>query len=345
MVKRYLIALDIFQKACLTGSEQTSPGSFYMRSFARYLRQGYIRLYMIKHDFESALGWLNNPDIRVDLEKSREIFYDIKFVLDNVYVIEVERDLLSNARQFSTLLSTDALRLAASSLLDVDGIVSMDPLDFVQDSSDIKELSQKGKAWIVVDDAEDEEGNQQPVTMFVATPYSFLLELDRLIGETAGVHISDEKSPLDEAEHHAIKLRLQSWSVTVSEDGTEALSVTLSSSNDSYTYEASDLSLDLISSLCLAIDHCARILTDLPEFHVSYTVLSSQGLPGTVRAEIGLSYFGKTFLAKSSGNSTIGCILEAYVNSLNQVLSHSYSSLPSSRQHQKGLVGYTEATT
>ena len=78
---------------------------------------------------------------RIDLESFQQLLDDLEFVLGNVLIVEMDRGLVDYARSFSRLLSMDSFRLAAAVLLDVDGIVSMEPEDFVQDPDEIGRAS------------------------------------------------------------------------------------------------------------------------------------------------------------------------------------------------------------
>lgn len=324
MVKRYLVALNIFQRACLIGGDRSSPDSFYIRKIARYLRQGFIRLYMLRDDYEAARRWLHRPTIRIDLESFQQLLDDLEFVLGNVLIVAMERGLVDYARSFSTLLSMDSFRLAAAVLLDVDGIVSMEPEDFVQDPDDIEVISREGRGNVFVQYSENEIGERHDNTMFVATPYSFLLEIDRLFPENLVRVVGDsEGCSLNLGSSRcSIKLRLQDWLISSGKQGVRAVSVVLSHCIESYSYEATTAEKGEIDSLFEAINHCARQLVIVPQFHMSYTA-TAQGFPGPATVEVGLSYLDRSFRAVKVDDSALNAALEAYVEALNCVLNYS----------------------
>lgn len=328
MVRRYLVALNIFQRACLIGGDRSSPDSFYIREIARYVRHGCIRLYMLKDDYELAWQWLHRPIMRVDLESFPLLLNELGFVLSNVWTIPMERELVDYARSFSTLLSMDSFRLAASVLLGVDGIVSMEPEDFVQAPDDIQIIRREGRGNVFVQYSENETGERHSNTMFVATPYSFLLEIDRLFPKNTGEVRGDPEVctlSLESSIMCSIKLRLQDWSISSSKQGICSVSVVLSHCIESYSYEATALATGEIDSLFGAINHCARQLVTVPQFHMSYTA-TAQGFPGPATVKVGLSYLDRSFHAVKVDDSALNAALEAYVEALNCVLNYSRST-------------------
>ncbi len=329
MVRRYLVALNIFQRACLIGGDRSSPDSFYIRKIARYLRQGCIRLYMLKDDYEAAWRWLHRPSMRIDLESFPQLLNDLEFVLDNVLIVAMERELVDYARSFSTLLSMDSFRLAAAVLLDVDGIVSMEPEDFVQDPDDIQMISHNGKGHVFVQYAEDENEERHSATIFVATPYSFLLEIDRFFPEDREGYESESCGLNLESSGCSIKLRLQDWSISSGMSGVYSVSIVLSHCIESYSYESTTLETGEIDSLFTGINHCARQLVTVPKFHMSYTA-AAQGFPAPATVEVGLSYLNRSFRSIKVGDSALNAALEAYIEALNCVLNYSHNTFMSS---------------
>lgn len=329
MVKRYLVALNIFQRACLIGGDRSSPDSFYIRKIARYLRRGCIRLYMLRDDYEAACRWLHRPTIRVDLESFQLLLEDLEFVLGNVLIVAMERGLVDYARSFSTLLSMDSFRLAAAVLLDVDGIVSMEPEDFVQDPDDMQMIGRAGKGDVFVQYAEDEFGERHSATIFVSTPYSFLLEIDRLFPEDIEVGETEACAVSLDLFGCLIKLHLQDWSISSGKHGVRSVSVVLSHCVESYSYETPVLDTGEIDSLFGAINHCARQLVTVPQFHMSYAA-TAQGFPGPANVRVILSYLDKSFHAVRVDDSALNAALEAYLEALNCVLNYSHNTLMSS---------------
>lgn len=334
MTRRYLIALNIFQRAFLNGVDERSPDSFYLRSVAQFIRRRIIRLYMLRDDYENARNWLNRPILRDNLaQKAPALLSDLEYVLRNVFVKEMEVELYDYARSFSTLLSMDSLRLAAASLLKVDGIVSMEPEDFVQDSDDIKEIRKHGKGFIFLENAESEDGSRDRIYIFVATPYSFLIQLDNDFGEESFACNSIDGNSESFRENNCPKLNLHDWGLTTGMRGITAISLTLSYCAYFHTHRQLIPKTGEVDSLFLAINSCARALLQqdvrepnyLPEFHTSYTSTSAQGLPGLINVEVGLSYLDRNFQASRSGKSTLDCTLNVYIDALNKVIQYAHT--------------------
>ena len=327
---RYLIALNLFQKACLAGGGRGQPYGHYMRKLAQYIRRNFIRVFMYEPDYKSALEYLNDPYIRDFLEESPKLLRDIDYILHNVHRYDKTRALIERARCYSSILGADSLRLATALSLSVDGIVSLEPEDFIQRPAEL-ELIRPGRGHIFVETNENLDGGEEEITIFVATPYSFILEIEEHIA-----NISSDNSDLDQttientrvASDRLSQIQIDDWSLSASKAGVQRASVTLKHRSGKFaTYYLCESGIGEIDSLLIAINRCVEQLVELPAFHLSYTVNSAQGIPSPVQVEIGLSYFNRLFTGCSRGSSTNECTISAYIQALNKVLSYSQNVL------------------
>ena len=87
-----------------------------------------------------------------------------------------------------------------------------------------------------------------------------------------------------------------------------------------------ELSRQVIDAVFFAVNKCIWQFTSLPACHLHYTVTSAQGIPGPVEVEIGLLYLNKIFLGTKSGDSTIRCTTEAYIQAMNRVIRYSQAT-------------------
>ena len=185
-------------------------------------------------------------------------------------------------------------------------------------------IRREGRGNVFVQYSENEIGERHDNTMFVATPYSFLLEIDRLFPENVvGVVGDPEVCALNlESSRCSIKLRLQDWSISSGKQGVRSVSVVLSHCIESYSHEATTSGKGEIDSLFEAINHCARQLVTVPQFHMTYTA-TAQGVTGPATVKVGLSYLDRSFHAVRIKDSALKAALEAYVEALNCVLNYS----------------------
>lgn len=334
--RRYLLALNLFQKTCLAGGGRGQPYGHYMRKLAQYIRRNFIRVFMYESDFKAAIDCLNDPYNREHLEESPQVLRDITYVLRNVRRYGRSRALIERARCYSSLLGADSLRLSAALFLSVDGIVSLEPEDFVQRPGDL-EVIRTGRGHIFAETDEDLDGGEEEITIFVTTPYSFLLEIEEHISNISSDHtaldvIKSSYSP--SALERLSLIYVDDWSLTTGVSGVVRASVTLKHRDGrsaSYSIGSSEMrefdSLGEIDSLLIAINRCTEQLAELPAFHLSYTVHSAQGIPSPAQVEIGLSFLNRLFTGCCKGSSTNECTINAYMQALNKVLCYSKSAL------------------
>ncbi|MGF1461474.1 MAG: hypothetical protein ACFBSG_20910 [Leptolyngbyaceae cyanobacterium] len=329
---RYLLALNLFQKTCLAGGGGGQPYGYYMQRLAQYIRRNFIRVFMYEPDYKAALDCLNDPYNREHLEEFPQVLRDITYVLRNVRRYGRSRALIERARCYSSLLGADSLRLSAALFLSVDGIVSLEPEDFVQRPGDL-DVVRTGRGCIFAEIDEDLDGGEEEITIFVATPYSFLLEVEEHISQITSENavLGNSRSVTAQVISGRIsQLYIDDWSLQTGQTGVLYVSVTLKHRDG----RAANMSLrntevGEIDSLLIAINRCIEQLTELPAFHLSYTVHSAQGIPSPAQVEIGLSYLNRLFTGCCKGNSTNECTINAYMQALNKVLIYSKNVLDS----------------
>ena len=326
MPGRYLLALNLFQKTCLAGGGDERPYEYYMQKLAEYIRRNFIRVYMYEPDYRSAIDYLYDPYIREHLEKFPDLLRDTHYVLSNVRQYKKSRDLVDRARCYSSLLGADALRLAAALALAIDGIVSFEPADFIQRAED-KEAIISGRGDIFVEENQNIEGFEDVITVFVATPYSFLLEIDDHVNVLSQDNADLEQQRIEGEVNKSSKLEqicVEDWNLLTGKSGVKSVSVSLRSKDGRVAHKnvvGSDFGE--IDSLLAVINECANELIQLPSFHLSYTVNSAQGIPSPVQVEIGLSFFNRLLTGSCRGDSTNECTINAYMQALNKVLVYS----------------------
>lgn len=331
---RYLLALNLFQKTCLAGDGGGQPYGHYMRQLAQYIRRNFIRVFMYESDYKTAIDCLNDPYNREHLEDSPQVLRDIAYVLRNVRRYGKSRALIERARCYSSLLGADSLRLSAAIFLSVDGIVSLEPEDFVQRPGDLEIIRRKGRGHIFAETDESLDGGEnEEITIFVATPYSFLLEIEEHISNISSDNAELENSKTAYSQVISDRLSqvyIDDWSLETGRSGIAKASVTLKH-RDGRTASCSLQNPDIgeIDSLLIAINRCTEQLAELPAFHLSYTLNSAQGIPSPAQVEIGLSYFNRLFTGCCKGNSTNECTINAYMQALNKVLCYSKNVLDS----------------
>ena len=323
---RYLLALNLFQKTCLAGGGDERPYEYYMQNLAKHIRRNFIRVYMYEPDYKSTIDYLNDLYIREHLDKFPNLLRDINYVLGNVRLYRKNRDLVDRARCYSSLLGADAFRLAAALSLAVDGIVSFEPADFIQRPEDL-EVTRRGRGNIFVEQSQDIEGCEDVITIFVATPYSFLLEIDEYVNAISQDNAELEQQRLVCEVSISSKLEqicIEDWSLLTGKSGVKSVSISLRSKDGRIAHGMrAESELGEIDSLLELINECANELIDLPSFHLSYTVNSAQGIPSPVQVEIGLSFLNRLFTGSCQGDSTNECTIKAYMQALNKVLVYS----------------------
>lgn len=331
---RYLLTLNIIQRACLAIGDEDKPSWFFIREIAGFLRRGFVHLYMIKNDHVQALEAINDPILKEDLAKDPRSLRDLLLIINHVSCIERSREILERARDFR-ISAADAIRLAAALNLDVDGIVSLEPKDFVHHPPDLEEIAREGKGYVLVERVEnlDRVEGEDEVRILVTTPYTFIEEICTSINLAGGESSSqDDSSSAEEDEACDSQLvdvsqfAVVAWELILDQDRVRQVFVEI---EDQFGYRRSYKSEGVageIDSILLAIDQCVKQLVSLPKFYLHYTVTSAQGIPSPVKVEIGLLYDNKIFMGIDSGSSTLNCTIDAYVSALNKVLRYSACS-------------------
>lgn len=330
-LKRYLLTLNTIQSACLAGGEDNRSIWFCIRGISRFLRRDFIHLYMVRRDYDQAVDFLRDPIFRDRLRSNPTLLRDLKFMVDSVYVIENDCGIVDIATDFS-FLCMDAIRMAATLVSGLDGILTLEPLDFVDNPADSDVMREHGEASVSVGSLENIDSGTDHIRILVTSPFVLV----RKIYDQIGAVIDDDFSDADESEAdnsvsvNVTRLRLSHWSLDIDQTGLRKIYIELEDQfgiKQHFDESASDEdfasavpSLGEIDSIFLAINKCAGKFTQLPNFYLSYTVTSAQGVPSPVKVEIGLTYLGGNFLGVCSGNSTIGCTASAYLKALNKVL-------------------------
>lgn len=339
MYGRYLLALNIFQKACLNFGSNLF--SHYLGKLAQYIRRGFIKVYMVEHDHQEALEWFNDPLLRKDIEQNATLARDLQYVLNNTAVYRRDSELIERARCYSTILGMDSLRLASALIQGLDGIITLEPDDFIQRPEDI-DLVCIGQGCLFVEHVENlDEQEEDDIEVFVTTPSSFIIKMDNYLQEIAGgdLYISNDETNICSIVDSQPIVLLQDWRLTISNQGLESLAVSLKNQAGKEVNRQVKPNTGEVDSLFLEINKCTRELAFLPDFHVSYTVASAEGVPSPIEVEVGLSYLNKLFIGWKTGSSTLGCTLEAYLEALNKVLAYSQkrflSTAPNSSHNQE----------
>ena len=326
---RYLLTLNIIQKACLAGGDVDRPAWFFICEIARLLRRGLIRLYMIKNDHIQALVFLQNPIFREDLERSPRLLRDLIFITNHVSVIEDSREIVERARLLK-ISASDAMRITAAVMLNADGIISMEPQDFVYYYPDREELGRYGRCDALVDRNENiESGEEDEIRMLVMAPYAFIESIPDEIKQAIGYPRIDREDDLEEANQFSesiidvTQVAVVDWQLSTGQSSERNIFIELENQFGNRTfYEQVSFSGE-IDAMFMAINECVQQFIPLPRFHLHYTVTSAQGIPGPVKIEVGLMYLNRIFMGTESGDSTIDCTVRAYIQALNKVLRYS----------------------
>lgn len=332
-LKRYLLTLNNIQSACLAGGEDNRSIWFCISGISRFVRRDLIHLYMVRRDYDQALDFLRDPIFRDRLRSNSRLLRDLQFVVDSIYIIENDREIVDIATDLH-FRCMDAIRMAASLTAGLDGIVTLEPLDFVDNPLDSEEMRAHGEAAVLIGELENIESGIDPVRVFVTSPFVLVENIYKQIGAAFDddFDIHDEPDINNDTSVAFTRLRLSHWNLIMGQEGLERICVELedqfgvrqyfdSSESDEPTLSEQLMSsLGEVDALFLVINACAEQFVKLPDFYLSYTVTSAQGVPSPVKVEIGLIYLGGTFSGVCSGNSTIECTASAYLKALNKVL-------------------------
>lgn len=309
-MRKYLITPNVILNCSISGKDSFRAYKILVKKLLDLFLGEEIEFYMSEFDFFMAFV----APLLCGFYGCR-LYFDLYIeIVRRIRICKIDDCTLETASMFY-INPTDALRLAVALEGGFDGIITWEPLHFIQQSSQSKQeeearMSRYGKGEVFVAWSDDiETGEHLEIRLFVASLESFLR------GEESG----DTDCPPEERLPF-YKFYMEDLSV---DNSTQKEVVEVALIDDYKSIKRSSSSGGgTVSTLFQAINGCIRQYTTLPIFdEVLYSVPPFNNIDGEGEVHISIMIRGQEFKGVDRSSDLLRSSANAYLDAINRMLS------------------------